>query len=276
MKITSTARLSLEDFNDLIAENRVYEITIQDPENYPKGKTYELFNLLTIKRAIVEFLKNCPQRDPHNPNTEKEIFSYIYTKLALTVEYDDLARDVNHADPNFKKLYATDYLDSASGLDSALLSKVALCSGFAETLRNLLAEKGIEAKYMSGMARPTAGVTHTPSHAWNQVKLDGEWFNCDVTHDREFIKQGLVAPNFLKSNAHFSNYTAYPISISGKIEPATRSISNAEQHILLNKHYGQILDELKPEPDKAKKQPGFFRSILAKLHIIKSSQPGDK
>lgn len=274
MKINSTAELSLESFNDLIAENYIYEITIQDDKNYPKGKTYDLFNLFAIKRAIVDFLKDCPQYDSHNPHTEKDIFSYIYTKLALTVEYDDLASKAIHSSPEFKQLYAADYIDQSAGLDSTMISKRALCSGFAETLRNLLAEKGIEAKYVSGTSKPNPTTGKTSSHAWNQVKLDGEWFNCDVTHDQKFIKEGLVAPNFLKSNVQFSNYTKYPIRITNKIEPATHSISTHDQQILIGNHYNHILKEITAKTAETdKKQPGFFKSILKKLHIIKSTEP---
>jgi hypothetical protein len=277
MKIKSTAGLSLEDINDLIADNVVYEITIEDKEHYPYSHKYDIFKFLAIKRNIVEFLKNCPYRDSKNPNSEKEIFAYIYTKLALTVEYDELGPDIIHADQTFKNLYAKEYLDDISGLEGTLLGKKAVCSGFAETLRNLLAERGIEATYVSASARPNANTPNTPKHAWNQVKLDGEWFNCDVTHDRSFVKEGLVAPNFLKSNAHFDNYLKYPIYAMGEIKPATRSISSAQQQLLIDKYHSQILKEIAPKTsDKDAKQPGFFKSILSKLHIIKSSQPGDK
>ena len=278
MKITSTAKLSLEDINDLIAENNVYNITIEDKEHYPYNHSYDIFEFLHIKRAIVDFLKGCPYRDPHNPNSEKEIFAYIYTKLALTIEYDEFGSEIiqNTTQP-FKTLYARDYLDDVANLKSTMILKSALCSGFAETLRNLLAERGIESKYIKGSARPKADTPHTPSHAWNQVKLDGEWFNCDVTQDRKFIKEGLIAPKFLQSNAHFSNYMTYPVYDRAFIEPATRTISNNEQSFLINKFHSQILKEITPPTNpKDAKKPGFFKSILTKLHIINSSQPGDK
>ena len=274
MKIKSTAELSLESINDLIAANNVFEITIQDSKNYPRGKTYDIFQLLSIKRQMVEFLKDCPHKDLNNPNSEKEIFAYIYTKLALTVEYDDLAKEINHASPAFRKLYGSEFLDSASGLDSTMISKTALCSGYAETLRNLLAERGIEAKYMSGTSSPVAGSPEIRSHAWNQVKLNGLGFNCDITHDRNFIKEGLIAPNFLKSNAHFKNYMIYSLYDRSRVEPATQTISNEEQSHLINKFYDKIEKELNPKTsEKDAKQPGFFKSILKKLHLTKSTGP---
>ena len=82
MKYESTAGISIETINDLIAENCVYEITIQDDKNYPQGNTYDIFVLLSIKRQMEKFLKGCPYKDFRNPNTEKEVFAYIYTKLA--------------------------------------------------------------------------------------------------------------------------------------------------------------------------------------------------
>lgn len=276
MKYESTARISLETINDLIAENCVYDITIQDPKNYPEGKTYDIFSLLSIKRAIGKFLEGCPYRESSNPNTEKEIFAYIYTKLAYWATYDDLAREINHYTPEFKALYATDYMKSASGLEGVMVGKSGICSGFAETLRNLLAERGIESKYVSGWTKGNGDGGNRTGHAWNQVRLDGEWYNCDITCDRKFILEGLVAPKFLKSNSEFSNYYRYPDGNNVSIEKATKSISSQGQSYLIGRYQSQIIDELSPKEDeKKKKKKGFLKSISEKLKARKGSEKGD-
>ena len=277
MKYESTAGISIETINDLIAENYVYEITIQDPKNYPQGMTYDIFALLSVKRAMTEFLKGCPYVDRNNPNAEKEIFAYIYTKLAYFAEYDDLARDVNDYKPEFKQLYASDYLKSASGLEGVMIGRRGVCSGFAETLRNLLAEKGIESKYISGWCKGSNGTPERVGHAWNQVKLDGKWYNCDITCDRNFIKQGLVAPKFLKSNADFSNYYKYPEGSTARIEVADKSISTQSQEALIGRYRSQIINELFPKDvDKKRKKKGFLKSISEKLKSLKGSERGDE
>lgn len=276
MKYESTARLSLEAINDLIAENYIYDITIQDPNNYPEGKTYDIFALLSVKRAIIKFLEGCPYREAGNPNTEKEIFAYIYTKLAYWATYDELASEVIDYKPEFKALYAADYLKSASGLEGVMIGRNGVCSSFAESLRNLLAERGIEAKYVTGWTKGENGENNRAGHAWNQVKLDGEWYNCDITCDRKFILEGLVAPKFLKSNADFSNYYRYPSGRNVKIEKATKSISSQGQDYLIGKFQSQIVSEMFPKDDeKKKRKKGFLESISEKLKSRKGSEKGE-
>ena len=51
-----------------------------------------------------------------------------------------------------------------------------MCSGYADILRNVCALKEIEAKYIVGFP-PNDKI----GHAWNQVKLNGKWYNCDAT-----------------------------------------------------------------------------------------------
>ena len=277
MKIESTANISIETLNDIIAESRIFDITIQDPENYPVSKSYDVFAMLTIKRAINEFLKGCPERNPSDPNTEKQIFAYIYTKLAYFAEYDDLARDVARTDPMAKGSLEIDYLNSSSGLEGVFIRRKALCSGFAEALRNLLAENKIESKYITGWTNNYKGTGKKVGHAWNQVKLDGEWFNCDITCDREFILQGLIAPKFLKSGADFSNYYKYPEGSLDRIEKTPRSISNEAQSVLIHNYKSRIIDELYPkEKENKSKKKGFIRTIFSKLKANKSSQRGDE
>lgn len=56
----------------------------------------------------------------------------------------------------------------------ALEKKIAVCSGYAKMFRVLAITAGLECTYITG---------DTPYgyHAWNQVKVDGKWYNIDVT-----------------------------------------------------------------------------------------------
>lgn len=64
----------------------------------------------------------------------------------------------------------------------ALVERVAVCNGYARAYQHLLIKAGIPAWYVRGTSRnPT---TNTPiGHAWNLVKLDGQWYYTDVTWD---------------------------------------------------------------------------------------------
>lgn len=57
----------------------------------------------------------------------------------------------------------------------ALVYGVAVCSGYSYAFQRLLDELGIENLYVSGEAGTGGG------HAWNMVKLDGEWYHIDAT-----------------------------------------------------------------------------------------------
>ncbi len=57
----------------------------------------------------------------------------------------------------------------------ALKNKYAVCAGYAKAFKLLCEQSGLECTYVTG----TAG----GPHAWNQVKIDGKWYNVDVTWD---------------------------------------------------------------------------------------------
>ena len=73
-----------------------------------------------------------------------------------------------------------DYLANTIPNDSynvmgALKNKYAVCAGYAKTFKLLCELAGLECTYVTG----TAG----GPHAWNRVKVDGKWYNIDVTWD---------------------------------------------------------------------------------------------
>lgn len=62
-----------------------------------------------------------------------------------------------------------------------LVENKGVCSGIASALEHALKNAGLDAVSCGGWAntQPTAG----DSHQWNQVKVDGEWYNLDLTND---------------------------------------------------------------------------------------------
>lgn len=57
----------------------------------------------------------------------------------------------------------------------ALKNKYAVCAGYAKAFKLMCELSGLECTYITGFA---GGY-----HAWNQVKVDGKWYNVDVTWD---------------------------------------------------------------------------------------------
>lgn len=274
MKIKSTAELSVEDIEKMISDGYYGEIEIDDPNSsYNAINRYPLSKFLEIKKEIVNFLKDMPKFDESEPDREKKIFTYIYTKMSYLITYDYLAADATN-DRHHPQ--AEILVDKASNLEGAMLHKKTICSGYSETLRNLLAECGIESIVVSGGAKTYADRTpdYEGSHAWNQVFLDGTWYHCDITNDADFIKEGLEAIHFLKSDADCTRLKKYPPKEPEKFKTCPESISSEKQFELISEARPKILEELAPKEKPETKKPGFFESILKKLHLIKSSQKG--
>ena len=62
-----------------------------------------------------------------------------------------------------------------------LLYQTGVCQSYSEAYQLLLAEAGIESRVLTGNARKPDGTLE--SHAWNLVKVDGQWKHVDVTWD---------------------------------------------------------------------------------------------
>ncbi|WP_342473224.1 transglutaminase domain-containing protein [Metasolibacillus sp. FSL H7-0170] len=94
---------------------------------------------------------------------------------------------------------------------SILVNGEGVCEGYALTALLLLEELEIETKYISGE------VISGELHAWNLVKLDGEWYHLDVTWNDPVPDQGnkvfynyfLISDQQI-SKDHFWDVSAFP------------------------------------------------------------------
>jgi hypothetical protein len=78
-----------------------------------------------------------------------------------------------------------------------LINKKAVCSGYAAAMNLLLSCCGVESHIVSGKAYSVGESTgKMESHAWNQVKLGGQWYNVDVTWDDPVGKEDTLSHEF--------------------------------------------------------------------------------
>ncbi len=85
--------------------------------------------------------------------------------------HDRLAKSVNYE--------MSGYHQTAYG---ALVSGNAVCAGYARAYQHLMQAAGLYAWYVSGTSLdPVTG--NAVGHAWNLVKIDGDWYYTDVTWD---------------------------------------------------------------------------------------------
>lgn len=60
-----------------------------------------------------------------------------------------------------------------------LKNKQAVCQGYATAAYTLLKAMGMDVRYVVGIGYNRSGGSE--EHAWNKVKVDGKWYNLDVT-----------------------------------------------------------------------------------------------
>lgn len=80
-----------------------------------------------------------------------------------------------------------------------------MCEGYAKILQQVLKTTGIDCKYISGIGRSWIDPTREEgeAHGWNQVKIDGQWYNCDLTWDAGRIKENRPLEYCLQSDEEF-------------------------------------------------------------------------
>ena len=72
--------------------------------------------------------------------------------------------------------------DSEYSAYGALVNGKAVCSGYAAATNLLLMCVGIDSNVITGLAT-NLETGETENHAWNQVKIGGEWYHLDTTWD---------------------------------------------------------------------------------------------
>jgi len=70
--------------------------------------------------------------------------------------------------------YSSNATDGGHSAYAALFDHKAVCQGYALAAYRLLTEAGVDTRYITGQV-------HGQNHAWNKVKVDGKWYNLDIT-----------------------------------------------------------------------------------------------
>lgn len=74
-----------------------------------------------------------------------------------------------------------DFTYSHYYVEETLRDRTCVCQGYALTFKMMCEMAGLSVGYVTGTGTNSSG--QTESHAWNQVKIDGKWYNVDVTWD---------------------------------------------------------------------------------------------
>lgn len=215
----STSEININELIEYKSKNPSHTIRINNSnKSNDKQDVYSLDDMIKIKQKIAEIVESIPQ-DIEEPDREKKVFTYLYSKLAFLIKYDEFASSTVGLS-GYDREMTEPYRTKASNLVGGLIDGKSMCSGYSEILRNVLSEVGIECLYISGEGKDKLG-----RHAWNQVKLDGKWYNVDLTNDRDAIVENAECSHFLKSDSEFNRYEQYDID-SVTLHHCEESISN--------------------------------------------------
>lgn len=125
----------------------------------------------------------------------------VYRWLTENVEYDHRHYEVPNSAPR----------ESYEPM-GAIASRKAVCLGFATAFQLFMDILDIECITVVGAAYDSR-----EDHAWNMVKIDGEWYCVDATWDagvdREYWNYFNVSSDYMAMTSHQWDYEAYPIAV---------------------------------------------------------------
>ena len=121
--------------------------------------------------------------------------------LRETIIHDALVDELTY---DFDAAEKDDSSHYAFNVYGALVKKKAVCTGYAGSMKMLLNLVGIE-------CRTAVGMSKNSGHMWNQVRLDGDWYNVDVTWDDSAADSGI-----LYSRYNYFNITDDRLAINHK------------------------------------------------------------
>lgn len=130
---------------------------------------------------------------------------------------------------------------------------MSVCQGNAEIIRNLCAEYGIQASSIRGKGIDGDG------HTWNQVQLDGIWYDDDFTLYQAFLAKNQLdkCKAFLMGTVNgvtltdYNKYVAY-----NRVQTVGKNLPIADKKILLN--YGRVQQQAQQQsvqPQEKEKTP---------------------
>ncbi len=195
--IENASELSAQDAKEMIEKLNLKYVKITPKENKLDRTSHHIYEATEYQKSREVLDKILEGLDP-NDSDKAKLLAEIYIRLAFHMKYDDDAvRD--------KKIKEEREVSSRN-LVGGLLEGRCVCSGYAEILRNVCAICGIEARYIvtkENLRIDEDGNISKSTHAFNQVKIDGVWYNVDLTWDRNKIVEGKLPKYFLKNDLDF-------------------------------------------------------------------------
>lgn len=194
----------------------------QDDLDEKQQVPYSIEDYINCRNIIDTITKDIEEEAkviPDDSYRDKKICGIVTRRLAKLIRY------------NHEYIHKSDMKQTSKEEDTinrnmigGLLNGTCVCAGYAEILRNVLACCGIECRYVGADNKEK----NEDGHAWNQVKLDGKWYNMDLTWDADRIVAGQPTKYFLKSDNDFGHTEFIARKFINKCDD---SIPNAHQYM---------------------------------------------
>lgn len=194
-----------------------HESEIDLPYNVD-GKVYAKLYCMIEKQESALFYIDSTYYTAEKLRTAKIVYREgTETDYSVAMESDldravgQILSDMPAGTDDFEKaLFIHDYIiencryqiDGGAGYDATaygcIVGGSAHCEGYAKAFVYLARYAGINSIVVTGVT------DNGENHAWNQVEIDGEWYNCDVTWDDTDVDGDKRHMYFLCNNEMFS------------------------------------------------------------------------
>ena len=190
------------------------EIVYRDPS----GNEITASKAMSYLNAYYKAVNSIAASVPSTYTAEQKVKA-VHDWLIRNVVYDKAAEKNAGAvstDANFDREPFSPY--------GAVISHKAVCSGFAYANQAILKRLGVQVTYVTNNAK-NSKTNSVLGHAWNRVKVDGKWYNEDVTWDNTDTgsEDWDAKPSsfyFLKSDKWWTSTAGKPQVYHLKWEPA--------------------------------------------------------
>ena len=130
------------------------------------------------------------------------------TKALINTRMSDLEK-VRAINDYIVNRYEYDYTLKSISVYSGLTTSLAVCQGYSMTAYKMFNYAGIENKIMVG------NIKDIP-HSWNCVKIQGSWYQLDITNNDSIEKDKyfLVGDDYLIANNYIWDRDKYPKALN--------------------------------------------------------------
>lgn len=151
---------------------------------------------IAAKKAEIDAIVNLIATQVSSYSSDYEKLLFVHDYLVEHTSYDYSSTTQSTSTSGYPK---TDF-----DMYGALVLKQAVCQGYSHAFKYICDQLNLG----------TNGFAYTSSHVWNQIELDGLYYNVDCTYDEYMydIYMKVQHANFLKSDTEFNSshgsYTA--------------------------------------------------------------------